>query len=149
MERIIPGIIVSGMSAPEKKFTITCLDLVIPKKFPVQKQQSEQMKEIKKLRINEKNRLTIKISQTSGFVGICIFMRIASAVIMIIEIRQTGTAAPAVSAKVIRIKSMGLIKSDEMAPLMIFFDIFVSDDQDNVELQINEIKRYVFILSQL
>ena len=65
------------------------------------------------------------------------------------EIKETGTLDPAVSKKVILINPIGFIKSDVISPVIIFLDIFVSADQDNVELQIKDIKRYIFISSQL
>ena len=55
------------------------------------------------------------------------------------EIIETGTPAPAVSKKVILINPIGFIKSDVSSPVIIFLDIFVSADQDNVELQIKDI----------
>ena len=60
------------------------------------------------------------------------------------EIIETGTPAPAVSKKVILINPIGFIKSDVSSPVIIFLDIFVSADQDNVELQIKDIKRRAF-----
>ena len=60
------------------------------------------------------------------------------------EIIETGTPAPAVSKKVILINPIGFIKSDVSSPVIIFLDIFVSADQDNVELQIKDIKRYIY-----